>query len=134
MTEHEFPLPNGRSWVVRAFEYPTGEDARSVWEAIEEASRGTKGNFSIWRSTNPARTIHLVVVCGYAEHLPSIHGNPYELGVKEAHLFALRRARVGADAEAAGIREHFEQEMRYGEDSVVTIDPETGGTKPYRRK
>lgn len=129
---HEFPLPDGGSWIVRAFSFETADQARAVWEEIEEGSRGKKANFSIWRSTNPERTEHFVVVCARREHLPEVPGTPYDLDYENARMFALRRARVGADHEALGVRKHLEQEMRYGEETPVTINPETGGVDPYR--
>jgi hypothetical protein len=132
MTEQVFDLPNGRAWHVCAFEYPTDERARSVWEAWELASRGSGHNFSLWRSTNPEHTIHLVIMCGYPEDLPEIEGTPYELTWDEAKMFALRRARVGLDANEAGFSGHIEQMQRYGDSGGVVIDPTTGNVEPYR--
>jgi len=134
MIENEIVLPGGVSWLVRAFEFPDVGSARDVWEEIEEASRGQGDNFSVWRTTNPERTIHLVVVCGRREHLPAVEGGtPFEFSAEEARMFALRRARVGLDAEQRGEQEHVEQEARYGEAGMV-IDPTTGKVKPYRQR
>jgi hypothetical protein len=132
MTEHEFSLPDGGTWIVQAFEFPTEQKAKAVWEKIEAESKGKKRNFSIWRTTNPERTHWLVVICGRREHLPNMKGGtPFELSREEAHQFALRRARVGADAWKENAPA-FEQEMRYSQPMV--INPQTGEVEPYRQR
>lgn len=127
------PLPGGGTWIVRAFQYQTADEARVVWEKIEEESRGKRENFSIWRTTNPERTEHFVVVCGRPGNLPEVEGGkPYRLDRRIADDFALRRARTGMDAFAKNPDEHFEMRARYGEDHPMKIDPETGGVEPYK--
>lgn len=131
--DHVFELPGGLQWVVRGREFPTEEEARLKWEETQAAARGKGQNFSLWRTTDPTRTINLLVLCGPVERLPDVGGQPFDIGRESAHAFALRRARVGADVEASslGEGEHFEQEARYGE-NVQVIDPETGRTKPWQ--
>lgn len=72
-------------------------------------------------------------MCGRTKDLPKIEGTPYALDKRSAKDFALRRARRGFDADEEGVTEHLEEVIRYG-DKPVTIDPETGHVKPYRRK
>lgn len=131
--EHVIPLPEGRSWVVIAYEFPTPEQARIEWERIEFGSRGQKGDFSIWRTMTPDKEHHYIVVCGAREKLPEVRdGTPAEIDPRMADDFALRRARTGLDAIEAGEKDHIEQRMRYGEDTPVRIDPGTGRVRQHR--
>lgn len=133
VTEHEFPLPGGGAWVVQAFEFPGDAESYAVYERLVVESRGTKGNFSVWRTTNPERTVFFVVTCAQREHLPTIEGGvPHEFSCDEAHQFALRRARFGKEAEEKGGTGWIEEEIHY--DQPMQIDPATGEVQPYRQR
>lgn len=132
MNERMISLPGGVTWIVRAYQYPGPDEARVVWEEIQGASRGKGRDFSIWRTMNREETIHLIVVCGRSEHLPVIEGGlPFDLSEEEARVFALRRARVGHEADIAGA-ERLETESR--NPGGMVIDPRTGKVSPYRRR
>ena len=134
-TEHEFPLPDGSGkWVVRAFEFATGELAYAEWERVQGHLRGkAEGNFSLWRTMLPDGSAHLVVVCGRPEDMPKVGGESYNLDYDNARAFALRRARAGMDAFAEGtdVGEHFEHEAHY--DQPMQIDPTSGYVKRWYR-
>lgn len=132
MTDTVIPLPDGGTWIVRAFLFQSSDAARAEWERIEEGTRGKGANFSIWRTMNPERTEHYIVLCGRPGTIPEVRGGePYQLHPDTAKDFALRRARTGADWFEEHPDEHHEQRIRYGEEHPVTIDPETGGVRPW---
>lgn len=129
--EHRFPLPDGSGdWIVRAYRYPTLEDARAKWKELEEKYVNAEGNHSAWATTTPDRSLSLLVVCGRKEHLPEIEGELYPLSYDEARQFALRRAKVGMDAfEKYGPDAHISSRRRYGE-KPVTIT-QSGDVTPW---
>lgn len=130
-SEHEFPLPDGSGkWIVRAYEFATGDLAYNEWVRIKESLVGddAQGNFSAWRTMLPDGSVHLVVVCGRPEFLPEMAGEPYDLDYENACAFALRRARIGVDADG----ETFSHEDHY--DEPHQIDPATGYVKRWYRQ
>lgn len=127
---YSFPLPGGGIWMVCAYEFPDEQSAGVVWERIEKESRGKRENFSIWRTTTPDRSQWFIVTCGEPQHLPIVEGIPCALDYDQARSFVIRRARTGMDAFEKNPTDHFENRTRYGS-HPVTIDPETGGVKPY---
>lgn len=128
--EHEFPLDED-TWVVRAYGFPTAEEAKAGWERVHAEWKGNEGDFSIWRTRLSDGSADCVVLCGRRETLVEVGGEPFAMPYEAAKQFALRRARVLLDGLESG-EKHVEQEMRYGEDSPVRIDPDTGGVVPYR--
>jgi len=120
-----------QTWVVRAYDFPTNEEAKAAWESVHSEWKGNEGDFSIWRTRLSDDSAHLVVLCGRRETLVEVGGKPFPMPYAEAEQFARRRARVAFEGLEAG-KKHVEQEMRYGEDSPVRIDPRTGDVVPYR--
>jgi len=129
--EHEFSL-EGNVWVVRAYEFPTNEEAKAAWERVHGEWKGNEGDFSIWRTMLSDGSAYLVVLCGPRSALIEVGGEPFAMPNAEARQFFMRRARVLLEGFETG-RKHVEQEMRYGEEAPVRIDPLTGDVVPYRR-
>lgn len=131
--EYAFPLPDGREWVVRAYEFANEAESADAWEKLHGEWAGSHGNFSIWRTTDPDFSRWLLVVCGEAKNLPmEVGGTPFQLHPENAMEFALRRARAGMDAfDEDPTAEWFEQTTRYGKDTPMTIDPSTGKVRPW---
>jgi hypothetical protein len=130
MDQH-FPLPDGSGdWIVRAYRYPTIDEARAKWKELEDKYVNDEGNHSAWATTTPDYSLSLLVVCGYEKHLPEIEGELYPLSYEEARSFALRRAKFGMDAfEKYGPDAHVSSRRRYGE-KPVTIT-ESGDVVPW---
>ena len=122
-------------WALRAFKYPDADTARVEWERLEASTRGKGENFSLWRTTTPARDLHLVLVCGRPHQIPSVEGGePFLLDEYSARDFFLRRAKVSADAfKERPDADHFEQVARYGYDRPGRIDSRTGEIGPSKR-
>jgi hypothetical protein len=126
---HEFEFADGSRWHVRAYAFPTGDAAHAEW--LRLVDENPVGDFSAWRTATPEGDVHLVVVCGWPEKLSplKVGGTPFPLDDRSAGLFALRRARVGYDAEQAdpevkrvNMVEHYDQ---------PTVIGELGGVRPY---
>lgn len=131
--EQEFPLPGEEgSWVVRAYEFPDGDQAHAEWERIQGEWRGKpgEGNFSIWNTALADGSAFFVVICARREYLVEVGGVPYAMTYDEAKQFAIRRAKVGADAFVENGPGHHTQEKHY--EREMRIDPATGSVVPYR--
>lgn len=127
---HAFQFADGSAWHVKAFEFPTAEAAHAEWQRIMDEH--PEGDFSAWRTTTPEGDCHLVIVCGRPERIQplSVGGTPFQLDDRSAGLFALRRARVGLDAEVADPEiTHVNMVEHYEEGAVIG---DLGGVRPYR--
>lgn len=94
----------GLTWSVRAFLYPDPESSKAAFDAAEERSLGT-GDFSVWRASDPERSMWLLVFCGRAEKLSDFlpeDAPEYELSEGESHMFCVRRARMALDKLESG--------------------------------
>lgn len=102
---HAITIPldalGGDAWRVEARRFGCEDAARREWRRLN-GYVATGGNFSAWSVQVPSTGEWLVVVCGPPANCPELYGVPHELDYTNALYFALRRARVGAEAEVEG--------------------------------
>lgn len=94
-------------WSVRAFLYPDGVSSKAAFDRAEKGSVGT-GDFSVWRASDPERSLWLLVFCGKPEKLSEVLPEDvpeYELSEGECQMFCTRRARMHLDKIMAGHHE-----------------------------
>ncbi|MBA2742692.1 MAG: hypothetical protein H0U46_11875 [Actinobacteria bacterium] len=117
-------LSNGEIvWRVRCWKFEDADAARDEWARIYLAAQESDGNFSVWRTKDARDGTPYLVICGKTKAIEGIEPRgqceEIELPQAEAEMFALRRARVGLDAEEAGkLRgpdDRVSQVARYGE-------------------
>ena len=81
--EHEFSMAD-QTWVVRAYDFPTNEEAKAAWESVHSEWKGNEGDFSIWRTRLSDDSAHLVVLCGRRETLVEVGGKPFPMPYAES--------------------------------------------------
>jgi hypothetical protein len=132
MREHTFPLGDGEvSWTVRAYTLPAAQRARQEYERLRDTYEG-EGDFSCWRTMNPDKTLHTVIVCGRMDRLPEVRGEPFDLTLEEARAFFNRRIKLMSEALVENPEaKRITQIKEYGVDNPMKLDPNTGEMSPY---
>ncbi len=130
-------LPTGDTWEVLAFKMPDEETAGAEFDRIQteslmNVSVEEGGDFSVWRTTTPDRSLWAIVLCGAPDKLAPVTvngGEPLDMDEDQARVFALRRAKLGFDAFVEGEGDqHFTQQAHFPHGA--RINPETGDAVP----